>query len=702
LAAGRGRGRTLADVGVGVDGPAGRLADALLHVVHVARSSARAAANAAAAAVGLADRLHTPSRGHGGQRRQQPRHLVVGERSHAQPAPMFPLVPLPKRAASQFLPSLLEWKQRLEPIGFSGGWFRKPQALLQQIVDGVTLGYSGDRVDYVIRRNHPSAELPAAAAVVDKEFVEELTLGRMAGPFTEQQIRLLFSFFRTSPMAVVPKSDGSWRIIDDLSHDDVSSADPDAHEVHALASGLAVEHHHRSVNAHISDEEARVRYHSFDEAVRMVRVLGRGCWLAKVDWKSAFRQIAVCRDDWPLLGLQWRGHLFVRLVLPFGARSSPARFTQFAQAFAGMLRRFGGGPHRLHVMYYLDDFLLAGADASECAAAVRAMDELARRLGVTLHPKKRDGPAQVLTFLGIELDTLQMRMRLPAEKKDKVRGACAALLQAADGAASLHQLQSLVGLLLHASRVVQPGRLMTRRLIEVMRDMLRRHARPHERVQLPSDAQEDLQWWRENLDEWDGVSLIPIDDDWTEPIVVQTDAASGDGAGGVLFSPQGASSSEATALSHALVAWFYHPWSEQFRRKPPWSVGALEMAAIAIALDTFGPRLRGRCIRMHSDSSNAVSNMGRQAPESELNMRILRGIHAVAWRHCIRIRVVTHIAGVRNVFADAASRLSVQTPDKLEALGLASRTRLNPLVPAWLTQLAEALQQSSPSPTASL
>ena len=106
------------------------------------------------------------------------------------------------------------------------------------------------------------------------------------------------------------------------------------------------------MNAHIGDEHAHVRFESFEHALRKVRLLGRGCWLAKVDWKAAFRQIAVRMADWPLLGLTWRGVYFVRLVLPFGARSSPRLFTEFAAVFRGVLLRCGAR----HVVFYLDDF----------------------------------------------------------------------------------------------------------------------------------------------------------------------------------------------------------------------------------------------------------------------------------------------------------------------------------------------------------
>ena len=449
-----------------------------------------------------------------------------------------------------------------------------------------------------------------------------------------------------------------------------------------------------------------MKYQSFDDAVKLVRKLGQGCWLAKIDWKAAFRQIAVHKDDWPLLGLHWRGCLFVRLVLPFGARSSPERFTQFAAVFKGILRRSGA----THVVYYLDDFLLGGYTQDECAAAVAIMERVATELGVTLHPTKREGPAQTVTFLGIGIDTLTMRIFLPADKKAKVRAACAALLLGGHGAAApdtaavspastrggatLKRLQSTIGLLHFVGRVVQPGRLMTRRLVELQTALLHRGARPHERISLPEDARDDLQWWIDCLDDWDGTSVVPPSFEWAEPIVVQSDASTTDGGGAVLFDLQPRSDTAAVAGdAHGLVAWFYYEWpplTESPLRS--WPASALEMATVAMALDTFGPRLTGQCIRVHSDSMNVVNNMRRQAPTSPRNMRLLRAIHATAWRHNIRISLTAHIPGKENVFADAASRLSAQalTVQSLARLGLHSATRQRPVIPDWLLTLAKA------------
>ena len=50
---------------------------------------------------------------------------------------------------------------------------------------------------------------------------------------------------------------------------------------------------------------------------------GRGALMAKVDAKSAYRNVPVHPDDRWLMGMMWDGALYVDTALPFGLRSAP-------------------------------------------------------------------------------------------------------------------------------------------------------------------------------------------------------------------------------------------------------------------------------------------------------------------------------------------------------------------------------------------
>ena len=68
------------------------------------------------------------------------------------------------------------------------------------------------------------------------------------------------------------------------------------------------------------------------DAAEGIRCFSVGVQLAKVDIKSAFRNIPVHPKDRWMLGMRWEGGLFVDTVLPFGLCSAPKIFTAVADA----------------------------------------------------------------------------------------------------------------------------------------------------------------------------------------------------------------------------------------------------------------------------------------------------------------------------------------------------------------------------------
>jgi hypothetical protein len=88
---------------------------------------------------------------------------------------------------------------------------------------------------------------------------------------------------------MIPKGQpGKWRLILDLSSP-----------------------HGRSVNDGIDPEQFSLHYIKFDEVVAMVTKLGQGALIAKFDVQSAYRNIAVLPSQCHLLGMKWRGKLYV-------------------------------------------------------------------------------------------------------------------------------------------------------------------------------------------------------------------------------------------------------------------------------------------------------------------------------------------------------------------------------------------------------
>ncbi len=173
-----------------------------------------------------------------------------------------------------------------------------------------------------------------------------------------------------------------------------------------------------SVNDGIDKDLSSVRYTSLVDVVSRVQELWEGALLAKADVKAAYRNVPVHpRDRW-LLGMRWEGKTFVDGTLPFGLRSAPLLFTALGDAIEWIATERGA----VWLRHYIDDFVAVGRRGTdECRRTMEVFKETCLRLGMPLDPNKEEGPSTVLTFLGIEIDSVKLEVRLPQEKLSELR-----------------------------------------------------------------------------------------------------------------------------------------------------------------------------------------------------------------------------------------------------------------------------------------
>ena len=73
----------------------------------------------------------------------------------------------------------------------------------------------------------------------------------------------------------------------------------------------------------IPKELCSLKYITVDHAIEHIVSMGQGALLAKIDVQSAFRLLPVHPADRHLLGMQWKGNVYIDGCLPFGLRSAP-------------------------------------------------------------------------------------------------------------------------------------------------------------------------------------------------------------------------------------------------------------------------------------------------------------------------------------------------------------------------------------------
>ena len=86
------------------------------------------------------------------------------------------------------------------------------------------------------------------------------------------------------------------------------------------------------MNGGISKELSSLSCLSIDQVVARMLMLGRGTQMAKMDICQAYRNVPVHLEDQPLLGMEWKGTVYVDSALPFGLHAAPLLFTAVGDA----------------------------------------------------------------------------------------------------------------------------------------------------------------------------------------------------------------------------------------------------------------------------------------------------------------------------------------------------------------------------------
>ncbi|KAF5315911.1 hypothetical protein D9611_004925 [Ephemerocybe angulata] len=228
---------------------------------------------------------------------------------------------------------------------------------------------------------------------------------------------------------------------------------------------------------------------------------GHGSLMIKLDLESAFRHIPVRPEDYHLLGFIWEGLFYYDLVLGFGCRSAPYIFNLFGEALHWIIRR----SLPAHICHYLDDFLLIfrpGTPSHIVTAALEWCLALGKQLGLQFQPSKVEGPSTTLEFLGLELDSITMEVRLPPAKLEYL----VELLDAWDAMSSCtrSQLNELTGFLQFTSQVIPTSRAFLRSLYDFSKGFSSRFTQRR----IPGPAKKDLRWWKTVAVGWNGIRFI--------------------------------------------------------------------------------------------------------------------------------------------------------------------------------------------------
>ena len=438
---------------------------------------------------------------------------------------------------------------------------------------------------------------------------KELQKGFLAGPFEHPP----FEIYRINPIGIAEgKYSKKKRLIVDLSspHDDP---------------------HHASLNELINKEEFSLQYVTIDHAIVGIKQRGAGSWMCKTDISDAFKLVPIHPSLWPYHGIKWDNKYYFYTRLVFGSRSSPKIFDNLSVAICWIAEHH----FRINCIFHLlDDFLTIDPPSFTAERTMAILSLLFKSLGIPTAPHKTIGPTQTIEYLGIILDTSNMRALLPDEKKTRI---CAILdLFAKKKSCTKRELLSLLGHLNFASRVIHPGRSFVSYLISLSTSV----KELHHHVKLSPSCRRDIFMWHKFLSKWNGISFF-LDDNITFAADMHLFTDATDKAFGGYFNGQ----------------WFQGHFPSAILQQQC-SMAFLELYPIVMACVLWGHTWSQKRILFHCDNQATVEIISKGRSKVDYIMPLMRQITWCAANHNFTVHA-KHIPGVDNGIADSISRFQM-------------------------------------------
>ncbi|KAM4053257.1 uncharacterized protein ACNLHF_005994 [Anomaloglossus baeobatrachus] len=226
-----------------------------------------------------------------------------------------------------------------------------------------------------------------------------------------------------------------------------------------------------------------------------------------------------------------------------------------------------------------------------------------------------------------------MECRLPEDKLVDLRRCVQGAIEAKK--IRLRDLQSLLGKLNFACRILPMGRVFSRRLAQATTGVLH----PLHFVRLKVEHKADLRVWSRFLQLYNGRSLWLREVVSNEELVLYTDAAGSSGFGAYFGG-----------------RWCVGRWPDSWRVCGlTRNLALLELFPIVVALEVWGQDLKDRKVRFMCDNLGVVQCVNKLTADSPPVVDLLR--HLVL--KCLELNLwvcAIHVPGVLNSVADALSR----------------------------------------------
>ena len=358
----------------------------------------------------------------------------------------------------------------------------------------------------------------------------------------------------------------------------------------------------------------------------VLQLMDDNCFMASIDLKDAYYSVNIHESFRKYLRFFWEGQLYQFTCLPNGLTSAPRCFTKLLKPVFSKLRSEG-----FVSVYYLDDTWLMGRSVSECLENVKSTIAVLEKACFLINcVKSLFQPSQTVTFLGFVLNSVNMTVTLPHDKRIQILEYCQSLLHVTD--ISIRYVSTVIGTLVASLPAVQYGALFYRYLEYDKIQALKCSAGNFDALMcLGSNAHSELQWWIANIMTcFNPIKIKPYSH------LLSTDASQlGWGA----------------HFGNIATGGHWKPQESLFH------INELELMAVLFGLQCFCSQMSSVHIRVRSDNITAATYINNFGGVRSLNChKITKQI----WSWCLERNIhisAEHLPGSENTVADSASRI---------------------------------------------
>ena len=225
-----------------------------------------------------------------------------------------------------------------------------------------------------------------------------------------------------------------------------------------------------------------------------INLLNKDDYMCRLDLKEAYFFIPIHRDYKKYLRFKHRDQLYEFNILPFGLSSAPFVFTKIGKTIVNWLRNNG-----VRVVIYLDDFLILGRSKEECEKDTKLAISIPTYVGFIINWNKSETiPKHVCKFLGFNINSINMTLELPQEKRVKIKEMLDVLLNMER--INVKVLAKCISVLVAACPAVAYGWLYYKHLESIKRNALKTDSRNMNKwTTLSLEAKEELHWWQSQI-----------------------------------------------------------------------------------------------------------------------------------------------------------------------------------------------------------